>query len=81
MAFLDLHWATSEHSINALKVNMEAQLHHYNSWFDTYAEAVEHQGQTLALAVLFTVFNIIVFRSVVNNTKTFGFVKQRLFAF
>lgn len=52
---MDMHWATSEHTINDQKLNMEVQLHHYNSWFDTYEEALEHEGGTLAVAIIMKV--------------------------
>ena len=55
LAFLDLHWESSEHEVNGEKLQMEAQLHHYNPWFDSYEDAVEHPGQTLVLAILFQV--------------------------
>jgi hypothetical protein len=55
LAFIDLHWSTTEHAIKDNKLNMEAQLHHFNSWFDTYEDAVANQGQTLAVAILFEV--------------------------
>jgi hypothetical protein len=55
LGFIDLHWATTEHAVEDKKLNMEAQLHHFNPWFDTYEDAVEHQGQTLAIAILFRV--------------------------
>jgi len=63
LAFIDLHWATSEHFINGQKLNMEAQLHHYNSWFQSYEEALEHEGGTMAVAVLMKVkFSLLMYQ-------------------
>jgi hypothetical protein len=55
LAFIDLHWTTSEHSIDNIKLHMEAQFHHFNTWFDSYEDAVEFNGGTVAVAVLFEV--------------------------
>ena len=38
-------------------MNMEVQLHHFNPWFESYDEALEHPGQTMAIAVLFEVYH------------------------
>ena len=55
LAFVDLHWDSSEHEVGGRQFDMEAQFHHYNPWFDSYEDAVEHPGQTMVIAILFEV--------------------------
>jgi hypothetical protein len=58
---MDIHWGSSEHTINGQKLSGEVQLHHYNSWFDSYEEALQHKGGTLAVAILIEVSFIVRF--------------------
>ena len=55
MSHIDLHWTTTEHAIDNIKLHMEVQFHHYNNWFDGYEDAIEHHGSTVAIAALFEV--------------------------
>ena len=56
LAYIDLHWATSEHSVaGETTADLEMQLHHFDLSFDSYENAVKVPGATISLSLLFKV--------------------------
>ena len=56
LAYIDLHWATSEHNvIGQDPADLEMQLHHFDLSFDSYENAVKVPGATISLSLLFKV--------------------------
>ena len=53
MAVIDLHWPTSEHSVNDVKGVLEAQLHHFDLAHDSFDTAVGKESAVVSLAIMF----------------------------
>lgn len=66
LGFIDLHWNTSEHSIQGQKTVVEAQLHHFDLNYDSYEEASKVDGALLSIAVGFEVIESF-FRPTMND--------------
>ena len=55
LAFVDFHWAISEHSINGIPGDLEAQFHHFDLKYDTYEHALAQSSGVTVMSVLFKI--------------------------
>ena len=56
LAYIDLHWATSEHTVEGQnQADLEMQLNHFDLSFDSFENAIKVPGATISLSLLFKV--------------------------
>jgi len=56
LAYIDLHWATSEHNVAGQNpADLEMQLHHFDLSFDSFENAIKVPGATISLSLLFKI--------------------------
>ena len=67
LSHIDLHWKSSEHSIDNEFQDLEMQLNHFDLSYNSYEEASKIPGATLSFGLLFKVsYSIIIFLEIRN---------------
>ena len=66
LSHIDLHWKSSEHSIDNEFQDLEMQLNHFDLSYNSYEEASKIPGATLSVGLLFKVSYIIIFLEIRN---------------